>query len=87
MKVISCGNREGHHNTELKTQRHIIEQQNKLKKMWNTDPHQKPVMNSGAHEWKAVPASYKTPAVLLIYTVKSGKVLSLIEEIKRLHKK
>jgi hypothetical protein len=50
-------------------------------------PPQKPGMNSGAHEWKAVPASYKTPAVLLIYTVKPGKVLSLIEEIKRLHKK
>ena len=30
-------------------------------------------VNSGAHEWKAVPASYKTPVVLLIYTVKSGK--------------
>ena len=30
-------------------------------------------MNSGALEEKAVPASYKTPAVLLIYTIKSGK--------------
>jgi len=38
--------------------------------MWNTDPHQKPEVNSGAHEWKAVPASYKAPTVLLIYTVK-----------------
>ena len=47
----------------------------------------KPGVSSGAHEWKAVPASYKTSAVLLIYTVKSGKVLSLIEEIKHLHQK
>ena len=33
--------------------------------------------NSGARERQAVPASYKTPAVLLIYiyTVKSGKSL------------
>jgi len=33
----------------------------------------KPGVNGGAHEGYAVPASYKTPAVLLIYTVKSGK--------------
>jgi hypothetical protein len=30
-------------------------------------------VNSGAREGYAVPASYKTPAVLLIYTVNSGK--------------
>ena len=27
---------------------------------------------SGACKWKAVPASFKTPAVLLIYTVKAS---------------
>ena len=32
-------------------------------------------MDSGAREGKAVPASYKTLAMLLIYTVKSGKSL------------
>jgi hypothetical protein len=32
-------------------------------------------VNSGAREGRAVPTSYKTPAVLLIYTVKSGKCL------------
>jgi hypothetical protein len=31
-------------------------------------------MNSDAREGQAVLASYKTPAVLLIYTVKSGKI-------------
>jgi hypothetical protein len=28
----------------------------------------KPVVNSGVHEWLEVSASYKAPAVLLIYT-------------------
>jgi TPP-dependent pyruvate/acetoin dehydrogenase alpha subunit len=32
-------------------------------------------MHSDAHEGLAIPASYKTPAVLLIYTVKFGKSL------------
>ena len=41
--------------------------------MSNTDPTKKTVVKSGALEGKAVPALYKTPAVLLIYTVKSGK--------------
>jgi len=35
----------------------------------------KPGVNSGAREGYAVPASYKIPVVLLIYTVKSGKSL------------
>jgi hypothetical protein len=32
-------------------------------------------MNLGAREEWAVPASYKTPVVLIIYTVKSGRSL------------
>jgi hypothetical protein len=43
--------------------------------MSNTDPTKKPGVDSGAHEAYAVPASYKTPTVLLIYTIKSGKSL------------
>ena len=35
--------------------------------------HQKPGVNPGAREGYAVPASYKTPAMLLIYIVKSDK--------------
>jgi len=37
--------------------------------MNNTDPTIKPRVNSGTREGKAVPTSYKTPAMLLIYTV------------------
>ena len=33
---------------------------------------------------KAVPASYKTPAVLLIYTVKCSELLAVIEKRKRI---
>jgi hypothetical protein len=43
--------------------------------MSNIDPTQKTGVNLGAREGKAVPASYKTLAVLLIYTLKSGKNL------------
>jgi hypothetical protein len=43
--------------------------------MSNTDSTEKAGLNSDAHEVYAVPASYKTPAVLLIYTVNSGKGL------------
>ena len=35
----------------------------------------KPVVNSGARDGEKVPASYETPAVVLIYTVMSGKSL------------
>ena len=42
--------------------------------MSHTEPTKKPGMNSDAREGQAVLASYKTPAVLLIYTVKSGKI-------------
>ena len=38
--------------------------------MSNTDPIKKP---GDAREGLTVPASYKTPAMLPIYTVKSGK--------------
>jgi hypothetical protein len=41
--------------------------------MNNTDPTNKLGMKSGAHERKAVLASYKTSGVLLIHTIKSGK--------------
>ena len=43
--------------------------------MNNTDPTKKAGLNSDARERQAVPASYKTPAVLLIYTGKSGTSL------------
>ena len=43
--------------------------------MSNADPTKKPVVKSGALVRKAVPVLYKTPVVLLIYTVKSGKSL------------
>ena len=43
--------------------------------MSNTDPTKKPEVNSDAREVRAFSASYKTPAVLLIYTVKSGTIL------------
>jgi len=38
-----------------------------------TDPNKKSGVNSGAREGQAVPASYKTPVVLFIFSVKSGK--------------
>ena len=41
--------------------------------MSNTDPTKKPMVNSGPREGYAVPASYKAPVLLLIYTIKSGK--------------
>jgi hypothetical protein len=43
--------------------------------MSNTDPTKKLGMNSGPREGYAIPAYYKTPAVLHIYTVKSSKRL------------
>jgi hypothetical protein len=43
--------------------------------MSNTDPTKKPMVNSDPCEEYVVPASNKTPAVLLIYTIKSGKTL------------
>jgi len=36
--------------------------------MSNTDHTKTPGVNSGAPEGQAVPSSYKTPAVLLIYS-------------------
>ena len=50
----------------------------KTKKMSNTDPTKKNLkteVNSGAREGQIVPPLYKTSAVVLIYTVKSGKNL------------
>jgi hypothetical protein len=46
--------------------------------MSNTDPTEKPGVNSGAGEGQAVHASHKTLTVLLIYTVKSGKSLGIV---------
>jgi len=43
--------------------------------MSSMDPTKKPWVNSDVREGYAVPASYKTPRVLIIYTVKSGKSL------------
>ena len=44
------GNRNGHHNTGPRTQRHIIGQHKKTKKMSNTDPTKNPGVNSGVRE-------------------------------------
>jgi hypothetical protein len=59
----------------------------KTKKMNNTDPTKKPGVNPGAREGYAVRVSYKTPAVLLIYTVKSGKSIGSDRGNKHLRKK
>jgi hypothetical protein len=58
----------------------------KTKKMSNRDLHQKLEVNPGACEGLAVPASYKTPTMLLI---ESGtvKFLLMIEERQKLCKK
>jgi hypothetical protein len=42
-----------------------------------------PKQNPGARDWEAVPASYKTPTVLLIYIVKSSKSIVGDREKKR----
>jgi hypothetical protein len=58
----------------------------KTKKMSNRNLHQKLEVNPGACEGLAVPASYKTPTMLLI---ESGtvKFLLMIEERQKLCKK
>ena len=57
--------------------------------MSHTDPitpPPQPGVNSGAREGYAVPAYYMIPAVLLIYTVKSGKSLTfLLHKINKHH--
>ena len=60
---LLCGNRNGQHGTQnVKTQNRAT-----LKKREETQiPPKKPGLNSGAREGQAVPASYKTPTVLLI---------------------
>ncbi len=55
--------------------------------MSNTDPTKKPGVNSSACAGLVVPASYKTPAVLLIYSVKSGKCLGSARGQKHVCKK
>jgi len=47
----------------------------KIKDMTNTDPTKKSRVNSDTCKVYAVPAFYKTPAVLLIYTGRSYKSL------------
>jgi hypothetical protein len=46
----------------------------KTKKMSNTDPTNKPGVNSCAREGYAVPASYKTPVMVLTYSIQVGHV-------------
>ena len=48
----------------------------KNKKMSNTGPTKHTGVNWGAHEEYAVPPSYKTLTVLLIYTAKSGQSIT-----------
>jgi len=55
--------------------------------MSSTHPTKKPGVNPGAREGYAVRVSYKTPAVLLIYTVKSGKSIGSDRGNKHLRKK
>ena len=45
------------------------------KQKHNTDSTKKTGLKSGAREWSAVSVSCMTSAVLLVYTVKSGKSL------------
>jgi hypothetical protein len=53
----------------------MVEQHIKLKKDEQHEYHQQTVVNAGAREGSAVPTTYKTPAILLIYTVKCGESL------------
>ena len=81
---IKNGQSRGTYNIGHKTQ--IKDKQNKKtrqknKKMSNMDPTQKTVGYRVASRGKAVPASYKTPTVLLISS-SLVKVLSMIEERK-----
>ena len=64
-----CQRKSQHGTQNVKTQNMKTQ---KTKRMSNTDPTNKLGVNPDAFEGKSVPASYKTPAVLLIYTVKSG---------------
>ena len=41
--IFLCGNHNGHHRTESRTQRHIIGEYKNKKKMSNTDPTKNPV--------------------------------------------
>jgi hypothetical protein len=41
----------------------------------NKTDHKNPGVKPGVHQGQGVPASYMTPAMLLVYTVKSGKSL------------
>jgi hypothetical protein len=58
--------------------------EDKQNKKYNTEnyndeqhgPNHKPGMNLGAREGRVIPDFYKTPTVLLIYTVKSGESLA-----------
>jgi hypothetical protein len=61
------------HNTEFRTDRHIITQHKKSSNIWTTRTPPK----NGDELSCSVPASYKTPAVLLIYTVKFSKILQI----------
>ena len=45
----------------------------KQKQKHNSDSSKKSGLKSGAREWSFIFVSYMTPAVLLVYTVKSGK--------------
>ena len=53
----------------------------------NTNPTKKPGVNSGAREGQVVADSYKTPSVLLKYTVKSVKGVGSDRVKKHLRKK
>ena len=55
--------------------------------MSNTDPSKKPRGNAGAREEYALTASYKVTAVLLIYTVKSGKSICSDRGKKQMYEK
>ena len=60
--LVLCENRNGQHNKELRTYRH------------NMTTHTKKTRNTDLTKKLGV-SSYKTPTVLPLYTVKSGKSL------------
>ena len=61
------------HKTKCRQRTNKNTQHRKLKIWRDTDHTEKPGVNPCAREGSAVPASYKTLVVLLMYTVKSGK--------------
>ena len=73
----------GHTRHRAKTDKNKNKTQHRKLKDEQHRPYQKPGLNPGAREGYAVPPSYKTTTVLLIYILSSPmEVLSVIKERK-----